>query len=43
MARLGIFIVFLGWLTSMEGYTIGHLATMALGLLFIIGGCCFAR
>jgi hypothetical protein len=43
MRALGFLIVFFGWLTSMGGYTFGHLATIALGLLLIIGGGRFAR
>lgn len=38
MTKFGVFIVFIGWVTSMEGYTFGHVLTILLGLSLIIGG-----
>lgn len=43
MAKLGAFIAFLGWVTSIQGYTLGHLFTIALGLAMIIGDHYLAR
>jgi hypothetical protein len=43
MKALGFFIAFIGWLTSIEGYTIGHIAMIIVGLSMVLGGLCFER
>lgn len=43
MIKFGLFIAFLGWVSSIEGYTIGHIAMIVIGLSIAVGDYYLAR